>query len=147
MAAPGSSFSPVATIRSAPSGRGHCSALASSHGARSQTSCFSGVVRITGIALGCTFPTSAFGSHVRNAKMSAVISPSLTFRTLVQLVQRPAKHSTGRVSSDANQAGTFLPSTTPYSENDATGTSQPVSGASHPFHWLLETLRLLVPPL
>jgi hypothetical protein len=37
---------PVAMIRSAPSGSGRCSALASSHGARIQTSCSSGVVRI-----------------------------------------------------------------------------------------------------
>jgi hypothetical protein len=43
-------------------------------------------------------------------KMSAVISPSLTFRTLVQSVHRPAKLSSGRVSSGAKQTGTFLPS-------------------------------------
>lgn len=56
-----SSFAPVATIRSEPFGKGRCSALASSHGARIQTSCSSAVVRITGIAFGCTLPTSAFG--------------------------------------------------------------------------------------
>src|SRR6516225_8736781 len=40
------------TILSASSGSGRCSALASSQGARIQTSCSSAVVRITGIAFG-----------------------------------------------------------------------------------------------
>jgi hypothetical protein len=35
--------------------------------------------------------------------MSFVVSPSLTFRTDVQLVQMPAKQARGRVSSSANQ--------------------------------------------
>jgi hypothetical protein len=56
--------------------------------------------------------------------MSAVTSPSLTFRTLVQLVQRPAKDNSGRVSSGANQTGVFLPSIKSYSENDVNGTRQ-----------------------
>jgi hypothetical protein len=43
---------PRITILSASSGNGRCSALASSHGARIQTSLSSSVVRITGIALG-----------------------------------------------------------------------------------------------
>jgi hypothetical protein len=43
----GSSFSPVATIRSAPSGSGRCSALAFKHGALIQNSCRSVVVRMT----------------------------------------------------------------------------------------------------
>jgi len=38
------------------------------------------------IALGCTLATSAFGSQVRNAKISMVTSPSFIFLTLVQLV-------------------------------------------------------------
>jgi hypothetical protein len=94
-----SSFSPVATIFSAPSGSGRCSASASSHGARSQTSCSSVVVMITGIAFGCTRAASAFGSQVRDAKMSVVTSPSFALRTLVQFVQRPAKARRGRLPS------------------------------------------------
>ena len=53
--------------------------------------------------------------------MSTVISPSLTFRTLVQLVHRPAKHISGRLSSAANQTGVFLSSFKSYSENDVNG--------------------------
>jgi hypothetical protein len=43
---------PRATIFSASSGNGRCSAFASSHGARIQTSRSSSVVRITGMAFG-----------------------------------------------------------------------------------------------
>ena len=64
---PGSSLTPRATIRSAPSGSGRCSFSASSAGAVIQVSTSSGVVRITGIAFGWMAPTSAFGSVVRNA--------------------------------------------------------------------------------
>ena len=99
----GSSLTPRATIRSDPSGSGRCSFRASSGGAVIQVSTSSGVVRITGIAFGWMAPTSAFGSVVRNAKRSLVVSPSLTFRTDVQLVQMPAKQASGRVSSSANQ--------------------------------------------
>ena len=144
---PGSSLPPVATIRSDPSGNGRCGALASSHGARIQTSCSSGVVRMTGIAFGCTRPTSEFGSVVRNAKMSAVTSPSFAFRTLVQLVHSPAKHSSGRLSSEANQTGTFLPSMVSYSENDVNGTRQRLSGPSQRFQCALATFLMFVVPL
>jgi hypothetical protein len=58
------SFSPVSTTLSAPSGSGRCSAFASSHGARIQTSSSSVVVRITGIALG----TYAFLTTEPNAE-------------------------------------------------------------------------------
>ena len=63
----GSSLTPRATIRSVPSGSGRCSFRASSGEAVIQDSTSSGVVRITGIALGWMAPTSAFGSVVRNA--------------------------------------------------------------------------------
>jgi len=99
----GSSLTPRATIRSDPSGSGRCSFRASSGAAVIQVSTSAGVVRITGIACGWMAPTSAFGSFVRNAKMSLVVSPSLTFRTDVQLVQMPAKQARGRPSSSANQ--------------------------------------------
>ena len=56
-----------------------------------QISISSGVVSMTGIALGWIGATSAFGSVVRNAKRSFVVSPSLTLRTDVQRVQTPAK--------------------------------------------------------
>ena len=60
------------------------------------------------MALRCTGFTSALASVVKKAKISVVISPSLTFRTLVQLVHRPAKHSSGRLSSVANHTGTVF---------------------------------------
>ena len=50
------------TIRSASSGKGRCNALASSYGARIQTSRSSSVVRITGIALVWIGSTMAFGA-------------------------------------------------------------------------------------
>jgi hypothetical protein len=53
------------TILSASSGKGRCSAFASSHGARIQTSRSSSVVRITGIAFGWIGSTTAFGVVVR----------------------------------------------------------------------------------
>ena len=56
---------PRVTILSASSGNGRCSAFASSHGARIQTSRSSSVVRITGIALGWIGSTTAFGEVVR----------------------------------------------------------------------------------
>jgi hypothetical protein len=48
------------------SGNGLCSALASSQGARIQTSRSSSVVRITGMALGWIGSTMAFGAVVKN---------------------------------------------------------------------------------
>jgi hypothetical protein len=47
-------------------GNGRCSALASSHGARIQTSRSSSVVKITGITLEWIGSTIAFGDVVRN---------------------------------------------------------------------------------
>lgn len=114
-------------------GRGRCSDFASSQGARSQTSYSFAVARITGIALGWTGLTSAFGSQVRNPKTSVVISPSFALRTLVQLVHSPANAIRGHVSSSANQTGTFLPSIVSYSEKEVNGTRQRCSGPSHRF--------------
>jgi hypothetical protein len=71
--------------------------------------------------------------------MSAVISPSLVFRTLVQLVHRPAKHISGRLSSAANHTGTFLPSIVSYSENDVNGAKQRCFRPSHRSQCALET--------
>src|SRR6202022_1918792 len=140
----GSSFTPRATIRSDPSGNGRCSFSAASGGAVIQVSTSSGVVRITGIALGWMAPTSAFGSVVRNAKMSLVVSPSLTFRTDVQLVQMPAKQATGRESSSANQISP--PSTLLNSLKELNGTTQRLSAPSHLVQCLLVMLRMLVVP-
>jgi hypothetical protein len=53
---------PRSTIFSVSSGNGRCRTLASSHGARIQTSLSSAVVRITGMALGWIGPTTAFGA-------------------------------------------------------------------------------------
>jgi hypothetical protein len=56
---------PRATILIASSGSGRCKALASSHGARSQTSRSSSVSRMTGMAFGWIGSTTAFGDVVR----------------------------------------------------------------------------------
>jgi hypothetical protein len=56
---------PRATIRSPSSANGRCSAFASSHGARIQTSRSSSLVRITGMAFGWIGSTTAFGAVVR----------------------------------------------------------------------------------
>ena len=64
-------------------------------GARNQTSRSSAVVRITGIALVWTDPTTAFGSVVRKPQRSAVISPSLIFRMPVHVVHGSAKKVKG----------------------------------------------------
>src|SRR6201989_3446563 len=89
-------------------------------------------------------PTSAFGSVVRNAKRSLVVSPPLTLRTDVQLVQMPAKQASGRVSSSANQMSP--PSSLLNSLNELNGTTQRFSAPSHLVQCLLLTLRMLVVP-
>src|ERR1700709_864231 len=89
-------------------------------------------------------PTSAFGSVVRNAKRSLVVSPSLTFRTDVQLVQIPAKQARGRASSSANQISP--PSALLNSLNELNGTTQRFSGPSHRVQCFDFTLRILVVP-
>src|SRR4051794_19997234 len=100
------------------------------------------VVRITGMA--------SHGRHdsIRLSGQEAVeiAWPSFSLRTLVQLVHRPAKQSRGRLSSEANQTGTFLPSTVSYSLNDVNGTRHRSSGPSQRFQWALLTLRMFVVP-
>ena len=49
--------------------------------------------------------TITFGSVVRKANKSFVVSPSLTFLTDVHRVQIPANKASGRLSSSANQTG------------------------------------------
>src|ERR1700722_19624415 len=139
-----SSLTPRATILSVPSGSDRCNFKASSDDAVIQVSTSPGVVRITGIAFGWMVPTSAFGSVVRKAKMSFVVSPSLTFRTDVQLVQMPAKQTRGRVSSSANQ--TSPPSALLNSLKLLNGTTQRCSRPNHRVQCLLFTLRMLVVP-
>src|ERR1700709_2402574 len=78
--------------------------------------------------------------------MSVLTSPSLAFRTLVQLAQSPAKHNNGLLSFEANQTGAFLPSIVSYSENDVNGTRQRFSGPSQRFEWGLLTFRMFVVP-
>src|ERR1700744_280407 len=89
-------------------------------------------------------PTSAFGSVVRNAKMSLVVSPSLTLRTDVQLAQMPAKQARGRDSSSANQMSP--PSALLNSLNEVNGTTQRFSTPTHLVQCLLFTFRMLVVP-
>jgi len=122
------------TIRSFSSDKGRCNAFASVQGARIQASISSGPVRITGIALGWIGATTAFGSVVRKAKMSAVTSPSLARRTPVQGVHIPANTNSGSLSYIANQCSGFLLVTGsgmgPYSEKEVAGTRQRLSGPS-----------------
>src|SRR6476469_10481513 len=89
-------------------------------------------------------PTSALGSVVRKAKRSLVVSPSLTFRTDVQLVQMPAKQARGRSSPSANQMSP--PSALLNSLKLLKGTTQLFSAPSHRIQCLLFTLRMLVVP-
>src|SRR6478609_8821938 len=77
--------------------------------------------------------------------MSLVVSPSLTFRTDVQLVQMPAKHARGPLSSRANQMSP--PSALLNSLKELNGTTQRFSTLSHRVQCLLVTLRMLVVPL
>src|SRR4029078_10198373 len=77
--------------------------------------------------------------------MSLVVSPSLTFRTDVQLVQMPAKQASGRVSSRANQMSP--PSPLLNSLNELNGTTQRFLAPSHRVQCLLFTLRIFVVPL
>src|SRR5258706_14196469 len=76
--------------------------------------------------------------------MSLVVSPSLTFRTDVQLIQIPAKQARGRVSSSANQISP--PSALLNSLKELNGTTQRFSVPSHRVQCLLFTLRMLVVP-
>src|SRR5712672_3311228 len=76
--------------------------------------------------------------------MSLVVSPSLTFRTDVQLVQMPAKQARGLVSSSANQMSP--PSPLLNSLNELNGTTQRFSTPSQRVQCLLFALRMLVVP-
>src|ERR1700736_3663726 len=144
---PSSCFSPLATIVRELSGSGLCSLSASSAGAFIQTSISSRAVRTTGIAFGWIARTSLFGSVVRNAKMSFVVSPSFTFRTEVQRVQMPAKKANGRVSSKANQTGGREPSgTISFSEKLVQGTTELFSLPGQRRQCGDLTLRTLVTP-
>src|ERR1700694_2296946 len=144
---PSSFLSPLATIFSELPGSGLCSLSASAAGAFIQTSISSRAVRTTGIACGWIAAISLFGSVVRNAKMSFVVSPSFTFRTEVQRVQMPAKKANGRVSSKANQTVGREPSgSTPFSENLVQATTQRFSIPSQRRQCGDFTLRTLVTP-
>src|SRR5450432_4446314 len=76
--------------------------------------------------------------------MALVVSPSLTFRTDVQLVQIPAKQARGRLSSSANQMSP--PSALLNSLKELSGTRQRFSTPSQRVQCLLFTLRMLVEP-
>ncbi len=91
--------------------------------------------------------TSAFGSVVKKANKSFVVSPSLTFRTDVQRVQMPAKKASGRLWSSANQTGGREPfGWSSFSAKDVNGTTHRLSTPSHRRRWGEATLRTLVTP-
>jgi hypothetical protein len=77
--------------------------------------------------------------------MSAVTSPSFTFRACVQVVHRPAKQTNGRLLLRANQMSP--PATLLNPLNDDIGTMQQCSTPSHGFQCGLARLRMLVVPL
>src|SRR6201990_2687231 len=76
--------------------------------------------------------------------MSLVVSPSLTLRTDVQFVQRPAKQARGRLSSSANQMSP--PSALLNSLNELNGTTQRFSTPSQRVQCFDFTFRMLVVP-
>jgi hypothetical protein len=76
---------------------------------------------MTGIAFRWTRPTSAFGSQVRNAKMSVVIA-------FLRLAYAGPVGPEAGLSSWANHTGTFLPSMVSYSLKEVNGTRQRCSG-------------------
>src|SRR5260221_14066735 len=84
------------------------------------------------------------GDRVRWGATSLVVSPSLTLRTDIQLVQMPAKQARGRLSSRANQMSP--PSALLNSLKELNGTTQRLSAPSHRVQCLLFTLRMLVVP-
>src|SRR5271154_738606 len=91
--------------------------------------------------------TSEFGSVVRKANRSLVVGPSLTLRTDVQRVHKPAKNASGRLSLKANHTGGREPSgKTSFSLNDENGTTQRLSTPSHRRQCWDETLRTFVTP-
>ena len=72
------------------------------------------------MAFGWIGAATALGLRLSKANTWQVTWPSLAFLTLVQM---PAKAARGRLSSRANQIGTFLPSgVVSYSLKDVKGT-------------------------
>ncbi len=132
----------------APYGRGRWSSQTSDHGAVSQASSSSASVRMTGIVLGWTAPTSALALVVRNANRSQVITPSATGRVQVYPVEMPAKNASGRLSSSANHTGSILPfGVRSFSLNYVSATRHREPGPSQCRQCGLVVLRTLVTPL
>ncbi|GJD67061.1 hypothetical protein MPEAHAMD_7265 [Methylobacterium frigidaeris] len=93
----------------------------------------SALVSNTGIALGCTGPTTPFASIVTNENSwcsSGTGSSSFGPRTPVQGRQIPAKAKSGRLSSRANHTGVLRGFVSAYSLNEVTGTRQRCTGLS-----------------
>ena len=142
----GSSFSPLATMSSIPSGNGRCGFSASTVSPSSQRSNSSVVVMITGMALGWMGATTALASVVRNPNSSCSPSTRALFgpRTPRQGVHNPAKANSGRSALRANQVGVLRGVVGAYSQNDVAGTRQRFLAESQPRQCGLETLRMLV---
>jgi hypothetical protein len=128
-----SSFCPLASTRSASSGSARCSFKASGAGADIHISISSWFGQNDGHGLRVNPPQrSVLGSVIRKPKRSFVVSPSLTFRTDVHRVQRPAKKASGRLSSNAHHNGGREPSgKTSFSAKLVKGTMQRLSTPSH----------------
>jgi hypothetical protein len=138
--------SPSATIVSMSSGRGLCSFRASSVGALSHTSYSSGVVRITGIALGWIGPTTPFGSDVKNeySRCSPSTGSAFVPRAPVHGRQMPANAARGRSSFSANQTGIFRGLVSRYSEKEVRGIRARYCGLSQARQNGDETFRTFV---
>ena len=90
--------------------------------------------------------TPAFGSLVRKANRSFVVSPSLTLRTDAQRVHKPAKNASGRLSSRRTKPAAASRRQTSFSENDENGTTQRLSTPSQRRQCGEATLRMFVTP-
>jgi hypothetical protein len=102
-----SSRSPLATIRNMLSGSGRCNSRAFGASANSHKSTSSGVVRMTGMALGWIGATTAFASVVRKPNNSCCPSTGALFgpRTPRQGVQRPANDRCHLVGENSGEQG------------------------------------------
>ena len=118
----------ASTSRNRSSGSGRCSAIASGHGALSQVSISSRVVKMTGIALSWIGFTTPFGSVVKKPNSSWSCGPSLTRRMPCQRVQMPAKKKSGFVSSIANQKLRWMPVAGSLSPGVGLGSAKLVAG-------------------
>jgi hypothetical protein len=141
---------PRATIFSASSDNDRCSALASSHGARSQRSYSSGVVRIAGIALSWIGSTIDSAPWSENRRPDGVLRSASTWcrdRREIPSRCRQRRTADGRYAARTTRRLSFSSrglAPARIRQNCMMGTSQRCSGFSHPRQCGDEVLRMLV---